>query len=35
MKGVGLFDFHRTPELIAEGERAARAALGISANQPA
>jgi len=30
MKGVGLFDFHRTGELIAEGERATREALGLS-----
>jgi len=30
MQGVGLFDFHRTAELIAEGERATREALGLS-----
>jgi len=30
MEGVGIFDFHRTPELIAEGERATREALGIA-----
>ncbi|MCH2105331.1 MAG: patatin-like phospholipase family protein [Planctomycetes bacterium] len=30
MEGVGIFDFHRTPELISEGERATREALGIS-----
>ena len=30
MDGVGIFDFHRTPELIAEGERATREALGIA-----
>ena len=30
MEGVGMFDFHRTPELIAEGERATREALGIA-----
>jgi len=30
MEGVGMFDFHRAPELIAEGERATREALGLS-----
>ena len=30
MQGVGLFDFHRTAELIAEGKRATREALGLS-----
>jgi len=29
MQGVGLFDFHRAAELIAEGERATREALGL------
>jgi len=29
MEGVGMFDFHRAPELIAEGERATREALGL------
>ena len=31
MQGVGIFDFHRTPELIAEGARATREALESSA----
>ena len=35
MQGVGMFDFHRTPELIAEGERAAREALGLTSTTEA
>ena len=35
MEGVGMFDFHRTPELIAEGERAAREALGVTSTTEA
>ncbi|MDP6518406.1 MAG: patatin-like phospholipase family protein [Planctomycetota bacterium] len=33
LDGVGLFDFHRAAELIAEGERAAREALETQAGQ--
>lgn len=32
MEGVGLFDYHLGPALVAEGERAARVALGLEAD---